>query len=80
VRALSLSTASRSTVKETRLRLGLTQAELAAELLVHPMTVSRWERGEGGPSGWTLKALERLERRARQKQEAQHAAEEGNRE
>lgn len=28
-------------------RLGLTQTEMAAMLGVHPMTVSKWERGAG---------------------------------
>ena len=32
-------------LKRYREKLGLSQAELAAQLGVHPMTVSRWERG-----------------------------------
>jgi transcriptional regulator with XRE-family HTH domain len=32
-------------VARLRKRLGLTQEGLAKELGVHPMTVSRWERG-----------------------------------
>lgn len=32
-------------VRRIRERLGLTQAELAARIGVHTMTVSRWERG-----------------------------------
>jgi DNA-binding transcriptional regulator YiaG len=32
-------------LKRARRRLGLKQTELAAQLGVHPLTVSRWERG-----------------------------------
>ena len=32
-------------VRRVRMRLRLTQAQLAAKLGVHEMTVSRWERG-----------------------------------
>lgn len=35
--------------KALRIRLGLTQAEMAAALGVHPETLGRWERGDGGP-------------------------------
>jgi DNA-binding transcriptional regulator YiaG len=33
-------------VQRLRRRLGLTQVTLAARLGVHPLTVSRWERGQ----------------------------------
>jgi DNA-binding transcriptional regulator YiaG len=33
-------------VQRLRRRLGVTQVELAARLGVHPLTVSRWERGQ----------------------------------
>ena len=33
-------------VQRLRWKLGLTQAELAARLGVHALTVSRWERGQ----------------------------------
>ena len=33
-------------VRRLRRRLGLTQAQLAARLGVHKLTVSRWERGQ----------------------------------
>ncbi len=32
-------------IKRARRRLSLSQVELAEKLGVHPMTVSRWERG-----------------------------------
>ncbi len=32
-------------VKRLRMRLRLTQTELAAKLGVHPISVSKWERG-----------------------------------
>jgi len=34
-----------SDIKRHRRRLGLSQVELAQRLGVHPLTVSRWERG-----------------------------------
>jgi transcriptional regulator with XRE-family HTH domain len=34
-----------------RIVAGVTQAQLAQELGVHPLTVSRWERGERAPRG-----------------------------
>lgn len=41
-------------------RLKMTQAQLAAALGVHPMTVSKWERGERGIPEMVRLALERL--------------------
>jgi DNA-binding transcriptional regulator YiaG len=37
---------TRTDVQRLRRRLGLTQVELAERLGVHPLTVSRWERGQ----------------------------------
>lgn len=37
-------------VSQTRTKLGLTQVQLASLLGVHPLTVSKWERGVSGPS------------------------------
>ena len=36
-------------LKKYRAERGITQAELAGELKVWPLTVSRWERGERTP-------------------------------
>lgn len=36
--------------KALRVRAGLTQADLAGPLKVHPETLGRWERGDGRPS------------------------------
>ncbi|GAB5546939.1 MAG: hypothetical protein SangKO_066990 [Sandaracinaceae bacterium] len=40
-----------SEIRDLRHRIGLTQAQLAALLGVHVMTISRWERGEVVPDG-----------------------------
>lgn len=37
---------------EIRKRLTLSQAELAELIGVHPMTVSKWERGQLKPNAW----------------------------
>jgi hypothetical protein len=42
--------------------LGLTQQQLALMLGVHPMTVSRWERGSALPTGYNTQQLRFLER------------------
>jgi DNA-binding transcriptional regulator YiaG len=46
--------------KELRRRSTVTQAELAARLNVHPMTVSRWERGERSIPGPVAVLMERM--------------------
>jgi transcriptional regulator with XRE-family HTH domain len=43
--------------REARARLGLTQAEVAAMVDMHPMVYSRVERGKMVPSGTTLRRL-----------------------
>jgi transcriptional regulator with XRE-family HTH domain len=57
-----------SEIKPLRLRLGLTQQELATALDVDPMTISRWERGVQGVSRSLSRiialSLGRLERKA----------------
>jgi transcriptional regulator with XRE-family HTH domain len=59
----------RDEMKAARARLGLTQVQLAAELGVHPITVSRWETGERGIPEPTARLVRRLvaERRAKRK-------------
>jgi DNA-binding transcriptional regulator YiaG len=38
----------------TRRRLKLSQTRFAALVGVHPITVSKWERGVGSPDGWRI--------------------------
>ena len=47
-------------VKEIRKKLGITQQELAYQLGVGVITVSRWERGSAKPSRLARKELARL--------------------
>lgn len=49
-------------IKQLRQRLGWTQLQLAVEIGVDPMTVSRWERGKQ-PSKLALRALLQLQQR-----------------
>ncbi len=54
-------------VRETRQRLGLTQAQLAEELGVSCQSVNRWENGRNMPLPIALKQIEillRLEKNA----------------
>jgi DNA-binding transcriptional regulator YiaG len=48
-----------------RKRLELTQEGLAAQLGVHPMTVSRWERGERSIPGPVAVLMEHFAKQAR---------------
>lgn len=50
-------------VRRLRERLGLTQTELAELAGVHPMTVSRWERGAVVVRESTARLLAMLEER-----------------
>ena len=56
-----------ASLRERRIALGLSQAKLAAELGVAPMTVSRWELGAMGVArpGWLDVMLGLLELRHR---------------
>lgn len=45
-------------VVAARRNLGVTQAQLAQLLNVHPLTVSRWERGTLDPNPWHVGMLE----------------------
>jgi transcriptional regulator with XRE-family HTH domain len=53
-------------LKGIREGLGLTQAQLAQLLGVHEITISKWERGHGGPSPYH-EALIRSFGKAREK-------------
>ena len=48
------------TIKELRIKMRLTQDELATALKVHKTTVSRWERGEINPSFKNIRQIEKL--------------------
>ena len=50
-------------LRNLRLDLGLTQAQLAAEIGVHEMTISRYERGVSEPIGVVYMAFKRLQKR-----------------
>ncbi len=54
-------------IRQRRLQLGLTQAQLAAKVGVDVKTVSRWENGKMRPSKWVLptlvRAFESIERK-----------------
>lgn len=52
-------------LRAERLRLAFSQSELARELGVHPMTVSKWERGEQAVPPFLVLALKYLDLRAR---------------
>jgi DNA-binding transcriptional regulator YiaG len=56
-------------LKAARARLGLTQAQLAAELGVHAMTVSKWETGQRGIPEPVARLVQRLvtERRTKRR-------------
>jgi DNA-binding transcriptional regulator YiaG len=56
-------------LKAARARLGLTQAQLAAELGVHAMTVSKWETGQRGIPEPVARLMQRLvtERRTKRR-------------
>ena len=47
-------------VKAIRIKLGLTQEELARRLGVSWSTVARWEAGQGKPSPLAQQAIENL--------------------
>lgn len=50
-------------LKTWRKRKGWSQVQLAEALGVHPMTISKWERGVVEPTPYLHLALERLEER-----------------
>ena len=56
-------------MKAARARLGLTQAQLAAELGVHAMTVSKWETGQRSIPEPVARLVQRLVAERRTKRE-----------
>jgi DNA-binding transcriptional regulator YiaG len=46
--------------KKARLRLGLSQSEMAAACDTHPMTISKWETGERTPRRPAARLIETL--------------------
>lgn len=52
----------RTTVRETRQRLGLSLSDMAEALGVDRQTVWRWEAGEREPPSYLWRALRDLER------------------
>ena len=54
-------------LKRLRERLALTQQELAKEIGVHPMTVSKWETGASGIPGPVARLVERMDAERREK-------------
>lgn len=57
------------TIRELRLRLGLTQEEFAHALAVTFSTVNRWENGHARPSKLARRAIEALARRGATRRE-----------
>ncbi|PUB82366.1 MAG: hypothetical protein DBP02_15040 [gamma proteobacterium symbiont of Ctena orbiculata] len=47
-------------IKEIRLKARLSQAGLAEVFDTHPMTISKWERGERTPDGAAVAALKAI--------------------
>lgn len=48
-------------IKELRMKLGLSQEQLAQKLGVSFVSVNRWENGKSKPSALAIKALKDLE-------------------
>lgn len=46
--------------KAIRKALGLKQSEFASLFDVHPMTISKWERGEAEPSPYQMALMKRF--------------------
>jgi DNA-binding transcriptional regulator YiaG len=61
---------SPSQVLAVRKLLGLTQEQFARLFDVHPMTVSKWERGELHPTAYQIGLMESFKRTAEAKSAA----------
>ena len=57
-------------IRELRIRLGMTQEEFAHTLAVTFSTVNRWENGHAKPSKLARRAIEALARRGNPRREA----------
>jgi putative transcriptional regulator len=57
------------TIRELRLRLGMTQEEFAHAVAVTFSTVNRWENGHAKPSKLARRAIEALARRGAPRRE-----------
>ncbi len=55
-------------VKQIREALGLTQVQLAQLMGLHPITVSKWERGESEPTPYQVNLLNHFREGARTKE------------
>lgn len=55
-------------VKQIREILGLTQVQLAQLMGLHPITVSKWERGESEPTPYQTNLLNHFREGARTKE------------
>lgn len=60
-----MKTLSAAGLKRIRSALGLTQAELAASIGWHPLTISKWETGDRPVSLKATLAIQRLAETAR---------------
>lgn len=56
------------TVQNVRKRLNLTQAQFGQLFGIHPMTVSKWERGELSPSDYQKALMMEFAKAAKEKQ------------
>ena len=57
-------------IRELRIRLGMTQEEFAHAVAVTFSTVNRWENGHAKPSKLARRAIEALARRGNPRREA----------
>jgi len=55
----------RCRVGTARRAIGLSQSDFAEVLGVHPLTISKWERGVNRPSAWYQELVARIERAAK---------------